>query len=125
MRREETRSKGSIEGKSSFSDDTFNAMIERSVSRILANQTPSGAIVASPDFTQYHYSWLRDGSFVAYALDVVGAHEAAERYHARAADADLSPLASPIPREEFRRLAAEFERLLAEVEARRTARRST
>ena len=87
MRREETRSKGSIEGKSSFSDDTFNAMIERSVSRILANQTPSGAIVASPDFTQYHYSWLRDGSFVAYALDVVGAHEAADRYHRWVSDA--------------------------------------
>lgn len=94
MRREETRSKGSLERKPSVSDDTFNRMVERSVSRILATQTSSGAILASPDFTQYHYSWLRDGSFVAYALDVVGAHEAAERYHRWVSDAvgNIGPL---------------------------------
>jgi GH15 family glucan-1,4-alpha-glucosidase len=56
-------------------------LIARSVEAILRNQSPNGAIVASPDFSQYHFCWLRDGSFSAYALDVSGEHEAAARYH--------------------------------------------
>ncbi|HTV10644.1 MAG TPA: glycoside hydrolase family 15 protein [Acidimicrobiales bacterium] len=55
--------------------------VARSVAAILRSQHPSGAFVASPDFAQYHYCWLRDGSFVAHALDLVGEHEAAERFH--------------------------------------------
>ena len=45
-----------------------------SVASILRNQEENGAFVASPDFAQYHYCWLRDGSFIAYALDQVGEH---------------------------------------------------
>jgi GH15 family glucan-1,4-alpha-glucosidase len=56
-------------------------LIRRSVKAILRNQSPNGAIVASPDFSQYHFCWLRDGSFSAYALDVAGEHEAAAQYH--------------------------------------------
>ncbi|MFI5035016.1 MAG: glycoside hydrolase family 15 protein [Acidimicrobiales bacterium] len=56
--------------------------VRRSVQSILANQHPSGAIIASPDFDQYHFCWLRDGSFIAYALDLVGKHDASGRYHA-------------------------------------------
>ena len=56
-------------------------LIKRSVKAILRNQSPNGAIVASPDFSQYHFCWLRDGSFSAYALDVAGEHEASARYH--------------------------------------------
>ncbi len=52
-----------------------------SVSSILRNQQANGAIVASPDFAEYHYCWLRDGSFIAYALDQVGQHDASARYH--------------------------------------------
>jgi GH15 family glucan-1,4-alpha-glucosidase len=48
---------------------------------MLRNQEKSGAIVASPDFAEYRYCWLRDGSFVAYALDQVGEHHASARYH--------------------------------------------
>ena len=44
-------------------------------------QAPSGAFVASPHFRTYHYSWLRDGSFIAHALDVAGEREAAGRFH--------------------------------------------
>lgn len=62
-------------------------MLQRSLAHIVANQSPNGAIVASPDFAQYHFSWLRDGSFVAYALDVAGEHKAAERYHRWVSDA--------------------------------------
>jgi GH15 family glucan-1,4-alpha-glucosidase len=48
---------------------------------MLANQHPSGALVASPDFGQYQYCWLRDGSFIAYALDRVGQYESSGRFH--------------------------------------------
>ena len=55
---------------------------EISVASILRNQLPNGAIIASPDFAEYHFCWLRDGSFIAHALDTAGKHEAAGRYHA-------------------------------------------
>lgn len=54
---------------------------EHSLQAILANQVDYGSFVASPDFPQYHYCWLRDGSFTAYALDRIGEHGAARRYH--------------------------------------------
>lgn len=57
-------------------------LLRRSVEAILRNQAGNGAIIASPDFAQYHFCWLRDGSFSAYALDVGGEHEASARYHA-------------------------------------------
>ena len=57
-------------------------MVRRSVAAMLRNQDGGGAFVASPDFSQYHYCWLRDGSFTAYALDVAGEHAASARYHA-------------------------------------------
>jgi GH15 family glucan-1,4-alpha-glucosidase len=52
------------------------------VEAILRNQDRSGAIIASPDFAQYHYCWLRDSSFCSYALDLAGEHDASSRYHA-------------------------------------------
>jgi len=51
------------------------------VRAILAHQSDEGAFVASPDFSQYGYCWLRDGSFTAYALDRAGEHDAAAKYH--------------------------------------------
>lgn len=57
-------------------------LVRRSVEAILLNQYDSGAIMASPDFAQYHYCWLRDSSFCAYALDLAGEHDASSRYHA-------------------------------------------
>ena len=55
--------------------------IERSKQVILAHQDASGAFVASPSFEHYRYSWLRDGTFIAYSLDLVGEQEAAERFY--------------------------------------------
>lgn len=52
-----------------------------SVSLILTEQTEHGAFPASPDFAQYRYCWLRDASFIAYALDRAGEHPAALKYH--------------------------------------------
>lgn len=60
-------------------------LFKRSIEIILANQHPSGAYVASPNFPTYRYCWFRDASFVAYAMDLVGHPESAGRFHAWAA----------------------------------------
>lgn len=48
---------------------------------ILASQASNGAFLAGPTFSQYGYAWLRDGAFVAEALDLIGEHDAADRFH--------------------------------------------
>jgi GH15 family glucan-1,4-alpha-glucosidase len=58
-----------------------NSRLRSSVDSLVAQQSDSGAFIASPDFSQYCYCWLRDASFVAYALDRAGEHLAAGRYH--------------------------------------------
>jgi GH15 family glucan-1,4-alpha-glucosidase len=65
----------------------FDTSLQESIDAIMRNQSASGAIVASPDFAQYHFCWLRDGSFSAFALDRAGEHEASARYHAWVNDA--------------------------------------
>jgi isomaltose glucohydrolase len=66
---------------------SFERLVAGSVRTLLDFQSESGAFVASPDFAQYHYCWLRDASFVAHALDRVGESEAAMRYHRWVANA--------------------------------------
>ncbi|MBN9392577.1 MAG: hypothetical protein J0I20_31370 [Chloroflexi bacterium] len=59
-------------------------LYENSLRVILANQAPTGAIIASPNFGQYGYSWFRDGAFIALALADTGRPEtieAARRFH--------------------------------------------
>jgi len=53
----------------------------QSINIILANQSASGAYLASPTFLIYHYSWFRDGAFIAYTMDLVGKHESARYFH--------------------------------------------
>lgn len=48
---------------------------------ILENQHASGAYVASPGYSQYPYCWLRDGSFIAHAMDAVGETESTRAFH--------------------------------------------
>lgn len=55
-------------------------LYHRSIQVILQNQTDSGAYVASPSFPSYTYCWLRDGSFIAYAMDRVGEHGSAKAF---------------------------------------------
>lgn len=52
-----------------------------SIQVIKTNQTPSGAYLASPTFSQYGYSWLRDGTWIAHSMDSVGEHASAEAFH--------------------------------------------
>jgi GH15 family glucan-1,4-alpha-glucosidase len=56
-------------------------LYDHSISVIMSNQHTSGAYVASPNFLPYRYSWFRDGAFIAYAMDLVGEHESANRFH--------------------------------------------
>ena len=56
-------------------------LVATSIDVIAAGQAESGAFIASPTFSQYGYAWLRDGAFIAEALDLVGHHERARRFH--------------------------------------------
>ncbi|MGB9850775.1 MAG: glycoside hydrolase family 15 protein [Moorellaceae bacterium] len=46
------------------------------------HQTDDGAFPAAPNFAPYRYVWLRDGTFIAYALDLAGEKEAAGAFYA-------------------------------------------
>ncbi len=61
--------------------ETTSDRIATSLDIIAAGQAPSGAFVAGPTFSQYGYSWFRDGAFIAEALDLAGAHERSARFH--------------------------------------------
>ncbi|MEO7663844.1 MAG: glycoside hydrolase family 15 protein [Candidatus Limnocylindrales bacterium] len=52
-------------------------------------QTSQGAFLASPSFSQYAYSWLRDGAFISEALDVAGDLPSAARFHSWVANVVL------------------------------------
>ena len=56
-------------------------LYQRSIENILENQSPSGAYPACPNFPTYRYSWYRDGAFIAYAMNLVGEHHSAEKFH--------------------------------------------
>ncbi len=59
-----------------MADDLF----KRSVQIILKNQAPSGAYIASPNFPTYAYCWLRDGTYIAHAMDRAGHPESAAAF---------------------------------------------
>lgn len=48
-------------------DRHMEELVERSLEVLRENQSESGAFIASPTFSQYGYSWLRDGYFCAKA----------------------------------------------------------
>ncbi len=64
----------------------MNDLYQRSIEIILENQSQSGGYIASPNFPTYHYCWFRDGSFIAYAMDLAEQHESARRFHQWVAD---------------------------------------
>lgn len=59
----------------------MNDLYQRSIQIILENQSEDGGYIASPNFPTYHYCWFRDGSFIAYAMDLAGENESAHRFH--------------------------------------------
>ncbi len=56
-------------------------VLGRSLEVLKAGQSPSGALIASPDFGVYRFAWLRDGAFCSHALDLAGETDAAWRWH--------------------------------------------
>src|SRR5690606_21211001 len=60
---------------------TTTDLVASSVRMILDGQAPSGAYVASPSFSQYGFGWLRDGSYVALAMDAAGRSDSARAFH--------------------------------------------
>lgn len=64
----------------------MNNLGEISIAIIRSNQAKSGAYIASPTFSQYGYSWLRDGMWIAHSMDCVGEHDSATAFHQWAAD---------------------------------------
>lgn len=67
----------------------LSVALDADVRLLLEHQHPGGAYVASPEFSQYPFGWVRDGAFVAHALDVVGERTSAARFHAWVAEAVL------------------------------------
>ncbi|HBE79678.1 MAG TPA: glycosyl hydrolase, partial [Firmicutes bacterium] len=53
---------------------------QRSIQIIKGNQMNNGAYVACPNFDNYKFCWLRDGSFIANAMDRVGEFQSAEKF---------------------------------------------
>jgi GH15 family glucan-1,4-alpha-glucosidase len=52
-----------------------------SIAVIRQGQAQTGAYIASPNFKTYHYSWFRDGAFIAWGMDRVGQHDSALAFH--------------------------------------------
>lgn len=55
-------------------------LLSKSIDIILKNQSDAGSFIACPTFPTYHYSWIRDGSFIAYSMDAAGEYKAAEKF---------------------------------------------
>jgi GH15 family glucan-1,4-alpha-glucosidase len=60
-------------------------LIAASIRVLSEGQSRSGAFVASPNFPQYGYAWLRDGAYCALAMDAVGARASSRAFHEWAA----------------------------------------
>jgi GH15 family glucan-1,4-alpha-glucosidase len=52
---------------------------------ITHGQAPSGAYIASPNFPEYTFAWLRDGAYCALAMDAAGSTDSSRAFHAWAA----------------------------------------
>jgi GH15 family glucan-1,4-alpha-glucosidase len=55
-------------------------LYSRSIEIILENQSVWGSYMASPAFSTYQYCWLRDGSFIAHAMDTAGEYASATAF---------------------------------------------
>jgi GH15 family glucan-1,4-alpha-glucosidase len=58
----------------------MSSLYEKSLEIIKQGQSESGAYIACPNFPTYHFSWLRDGSFIAHAMDTAGEYASAEAF---------------------------------------------
>ena len=61
--------------------DISTKLRDASIHIIKANQSDSGAYMASPNFRVYKYSWFRDGAFIAEAMSANDETESALLFH--------------------------------------------
>ncbi|VAV91540.1 Glucoamylase [hydrothermal vent metagenome] len=59
----------------------MSSLIDSSIEVIAQNQASSGAYIAAPGYGTYAYSWIRDGAFVAAAMDAYDRRDSAEAFH--------------------------------------------
>jgi len=64
-----------------FVNQEIDALRVSSIEIILESQTPSGAYIASPNFSVYNYCWFRDSSFIADAMASCNQVDSAFRFH--------------------------------------------
>ncbi|MCL2464537.1 MAG: glycoside hydrolase family 15 protein [Micrococcales bacterium] len=62
-------------------DTSRRVLRTASLDLIAGLQAPTGAFPACSTFAVYQYSWLRDGTYIALALDVAGRHMPASAFH--------------------------------------------
>jgi len=55
-------------------------LYRQSIQIIKDGQSDTGAFIASPMFPTYQYCWLRDGSFIAHAMDKAGEFASSESF---------------------------------------------
>ncbi|PKO01285.1 MAG: glycoside hydrolase [Chloroflexi bacterium HGW-Chloroflexi-4] len=55
-------------------------LFEKSIQIIKQHQSETGAYLASKNFPTYQYCWLRDGSYIAHAMDIAGEYESASAF---------------------------------------------
>ncbi|HCS35242.1 MAG TPA: hypothetical protein DIW48_00785 [Sphaerochaeta sp.] len=60
--------------------DALERLRRTSIACIVEHQHASGAFPAGPTFSQYGYSWLRDGTYIAYSLLLQGHAERCRRF---------------------------------------------
>lgn len=53
----------------------------KSIEVIKSNQSNFGLYIASPEFENYKYCWLRDGTFIAYSMDLCGNNSSSRKYY--------------------------------------------
>jgi GH15 family glucan-1,4-alpha-glucosidase len=56
-------------------------LLEKSIQIIKNNQSKYGSYIACPNFPVYRYCWLRDGSFIAFSMDIAEEYESSYRFH--------------------------------------------
>lgn len=56
-------------------------LVKSSIELILNHQASTGAYLAAPGYGTYDYCWMRDGAFIASAMDAHGHHDSAEAFH--------------------------------------------
>lgn len=58
----------------------MRSLYSSSIEVIKKSQSKTGAYIACPSYPTYQYCWLRDGSFIAHAMDTAGEYESAAAF---------------------------------------------